>query len=369
MVTPYLGEIQIYAGSILPKGWAECNGQLLSIAQNQALFALLGTMYGGDGKTTFGLPDLRGRAPVMFGALSIGTKVGTEAETLSLAQLPAHAHAVSGLTLNCAASAATVRSPVNAVPAVEARGVTAPYRSTPDSAMSAAAISGFAPTLELVGAGGPHENRAPFLALRFIVATQGIFPSQGSGSLQSDRDPIVGEVAMFAGNFAPSGWAFCQGQLLVLSQNTALFSLLGTTFGGNGKTTFALPNLMDRTPTMWGTGPSGTEYGLGEAGGTDALTLINSELPPHSHAVTGGGAAPELRCVSGIGNASTPVGNVPATEAFGATATYSPTADASAMSHAVATQVAGSSVPHNNRPPSTVINFIIALQGVFPVRP
>ena len=98
-------------------------------------------------------------------------------------------------------------------------------------------------------------------------------------------DPFVGEVRMFTGNFPPSGWAFCNGQLLPLSQNTALFSLLGTTYGGDGRSTFALPKLMDAMPVGAGQGPGLAPVQLGEAGGADSVTLQPSQMPPHSHAV------------------------------------------------------------------------------------
>jgi microcystin-dependent protein len=343
MYTPYIGEIQIIASDNAPQGWAVCEGQLLSIAQNQALFQVIGTTYGGNGVQTFGLPDLRGSQPVMFGALSLGQQVGAESETLNVTQLPAHVHAVSGLTLSCASSTATSGSPVNAVPAVEARGVTTPYSANANSAMSTQAISGFAPVLASAGGNQPHENRAPFLALKFMIALSGFFPSQAPSPFESGREPMVAEISMFAGSFAPSGWARCEGQLLPISQNTALFSLLGTYFGG-------------------------IEYGHADDGGVDAVQLLASEIPQHTHAVASGSATPALKCVSGAGNATTPVGNLPAAEAFAATAVYRPTADASVMSYAVSTQVVGSGLAHNNPPPSLAINFIIAMQGEFPAR-
>jgi microcystin-dependent protein len=366
MQTPYIGEIQLVAHEAVPNGWRECDGTLLQINQYQALFSLLGTTYGGNGQTTFALPDLRGRIPVMPGGVAVlGSKFGTETETLDVTQLPGHAHDVSGLTLSCASSSATLRSPVGAVPAAEARGVTAIYGSGA-SAMSPQAISGFAPELASAGGSQPHDNRAPYLALKYLIATSGLFPAQ-SGVMDADRGAFVGEISMFAGTFAPGGWAFCAGALLPISQNTALFSLLGTYYGGNGKSDFALPNLSGKTPMGTGTGPGGSEYEQGFQGGAESVTLAAFEMPVHTHPIQSGGATPALRCFSGAGNASTPVANVPAAEAFGATAIYRPAADSSsAMSYPTATQTTGSGLPHNNRPPSLGVNFIIALQGVFP---
>ena len=107
---------------------------------------------------------------------------------------------------------------------------------------------------------------------------------------------------------------------------------------------------------------------MAEEGGVDVVTLLDTEIPAHTHAVTSGSATPSLLCSSGAGNASTPVGNVPAAEAFGATALYRPATDGTVMSHALATQVSGSGAQHNNRPPSLTINFMIAMQGIYPTR-
>lgn len=179
MEYPFLGEILIVPFNFAPKGWAKCEGQLFPINQNQALFSLLGTQYGGNGQTNFALPDFRGRLPVHQGAAYIpGQKVGQEAVTLTINTIPAHVHAVSGLSLSCSSVAATLRTPAGNVPARESSGVTAVYSSNANAAMSAQAITGFVPTLALTGGSQPHENLAPFLTLTFIIALQGIFPSR-----------------------------------------------------------------------------------------------------------------------------------------------------------------------------------------------
>src|SRR5688572_5350285 len=119
-------------------------------------------------------------------------------------------------------------------------------------------------------------------------------------------EPFIGEIIMFAGNFAPRGWAFCSGQLLSIAQNTALFSILGTTYGGNGQTTFALPDLRGRCPVHQGQGPGLSNYSLGQVGGTESVTLIASQLPPHSHTVA---------CSANDANLGLPEGNFPGTTA------------------------------------------------------
>jgi len=169
-------------------------------------------------------------------------------------------------------------------------------------------------------------------------------------------DPFVAEIRIFPFNFAPKGWAWCDGQLLPLSQNTALFSLLGTTYGGNGKSNFALPDLQGRAPMHPGQGPGLSLHDLGETGGSETVTLLESEIPAHSHAVSASQAD---------GNSQTPAGEKLATgvgvgqyAAPGALTQLSPNALAPA----------GGNQPHNNLQPYLTFYFCIALQGVFPSR-
>ncbi|HXV34745.1 MAG TPA: tail fiber protein [Gaiellaceae bacterium] len=163
---PFIGEIRLVAFNFAPRGWALCEGQLLPINQNQALFALLGTAYGGDGRTTFALPDLRGRVPVGAGQLSggasyaLGATGGEETVKLTTRQLPAHAHAV-----HASSTAATATSPASAFPAGGGA-----YAASRNVRMKAAMIG---PT----GRGEEHENRQPYLGLTYIIALQGIFPA------------------------------------------------------------------------------------------------------------------------------------------------------------------------------------------------
>jgi microcystin-dependent protein len=130
-----------------------------------------------------------------------------------------------------------------------------------------------------VGGNQPLSIRNPFLGMNYIIATQGIFPSR------SGADPFIAEITMFGGNFAPRGYAFCNGAILSIAQNTALFSLLGTTFGGNGQTTFALPDLRGRVPVQQGQGPGLSVVDLGEVGGVESTSILISNLPSHSHSI------------------------------------------------------------------------------------
>lgn len=169
MAEPFLGEIRTTSFAFAPKGWALCNGQLLAINTNQALFAILGTTYGGNGQTTFALPDLRGRVPVQPGSeVQLGQAAGEAAHALTLNEIPAHGHA-----LMASGDLANTASPVGAVTAAKPRGgrdVYAPAGS-PAQPMSPQAI---APA----GASQPHNNMQPYLTLNFIIALQGIFPSR-----------------------------------------------------------------------------------------------------------------------------------------------------------------------------------------------
>ena len=168
-------------------------------------------------------------------------------------------------------------------------------------------------------------------------------------------DPFVAEIRMFGFNFAPTGWAQCNGQLLPLSQNTALFSLVGTFYGGDGKSTFALPNLQGSVPVHQGQGQGLSEYFLGQQGGAQFVTLLQSEIPVHTHSFT---ASEEL-----VNELS------PANFFFGAGETRYAAPAAITQMAPQALSVAGGSLPHNNMMPYLVVNFCIALQGVFPPRP
>jgi microcystin-dependent protein len=167
-------------------------------------------------------------------------------------------------------------------------------------------------------------------------------------------DPFVAEIRMVPFNFAPKGWAFCDGQLIPISQNTALFSLLGTTYGGDGKSTFALPDLQGRSPMHPGQGPGLSLHDLGEQGGAETVTLLESEIPAHSHTVSG-----QNEDV----NSLSPVNAYPG--AIESTPLYRPLADGTGTT---SLPPAGGSQPHNNLQPYLTMYFIIALQGVFPPR-
>ena len=226
--TPYLAEIRPVAfNSPIPVGWTNCGGQTLSISQNQALSFLLGTNYGGNGTTTFQLPNLLGRVPIGAGQgpglpnYSLGQTAGVEQLTLATTNLPSHVH------------------------------------STPGGNTGA------------TGNGDAFNNLQPTLALNFLITENG-------------------EIMMFAGNFAISGWALCDGSTLNIADNTNLFNTIGTTYGGDGVTTFKLPDLRGRTPVSSGQRPGASAYALGQINGTDSVTLTSDLMPAHTHTLAGG---------------------------------------------------------------------------------
>ncbi len=248
-----LGFIYDFAGNFAPSGTVPTNGELLSISSNTALYSLFGTTYGGNGVTTFGVPNLQGTVGIGVGTgpgLStqvLGAATGSPTVTLSTSQIPPHDHTLPG------------------------GGVTG-----------------------VTGGGAPFSNVQPSLPLQSLIAVSGVYPSRGGSGGSA---AFLGQVATFAGDFVPSGWMAADGQLLPIASNTALFSLLGTTYGGNGTTNFALPNLQGRVAVgADGTIPLGTMFGQ------ESTTLTVAQLPAHDHTLPGGG-------VTGVTGGGQPVTN------------------------------------------------------------
>lgn len=172
-------------------------------------------------------------------------------------------------------------------------------------------------------------------------------------------DPFVAEIRIFPFNFAPKGWAWCDGQLMPLSQNTALFSLLGTTYGGDGKSTFALPDLQGRAPMHPDQGPGLSLHQLGESGGSETVTLLQSEFPVHTHALS---ASVE----DGVQGSLTP--GITVSGSVGGTMYHTNTSSSLVNMNPSSLAPAGGDLPHNNMQPYLTFYFCIALQGVFPPR-
>jgi microcystin-dependent protein len=213
--------------------------------------------------------------------------------------------------------------------------------------MSSAAIS-------KTGDGKGHENMSPYLALNFAIATTGVLGT---------RDGMLGEIIMFAGKYISNEnvWAFCDGNLLSIAQNTALFSLLAATYGGTGYSTFALPDLKGRAPMRFGKGAGLSERELGKAGGSATVTLTEDQLPEHKH---------EAVATTAAALTSNPYNSIWATggQTRGGVPFYTGGGIHTAMNPEALVK-AGGGKPHNNLPPYLGINFLICLQGEYPSRP
>jgi microcystin-dependent protein len=234
-----IGQVLTYAGTALPTGQLQANGQQVPIAQQPALFSLLGNTYGGSFPITFAVPNLAGRAATEAGAApglipqALGTTAGAEDTTLTVANLP-------------------------------------PERVT---------LANGKPSI--LGGLQPFSVQQPSLAVHYIIAVQGAFPSRSLGIVPTgtsgpitDNTPFLGEISLYAGSVAPAGWEFADGQLLSIAANAALFSVIGTTFGGNGFANFALPDLMDRLAVGTGNGVT-----IGRMFGSDFDMLDYAQLP------------------------------------------------------------------------------------------
>ena len=348
MPEPYIGEIRMFGGNFAPAGWALCDGQPMAISENDALFTLIGTTYGGDGQTTFNLPNLQSRFPVHMGTLAGNTftlaeQAGVEEVTLTTQQIPIHTHPAS---CDDPATPNAGNSPTPGSHIWASQSATGIYEPVFDAQNPQVTMNANAALP--AGVSQPHENMTPFLVVNFIISLFGIFPTQGGGG--PGDEPFLGELKIFSFNFAPGGWAMCNGQFLPINQNQALFSLLGTMYGGNGQTTFALPNLQGRTPIH-----VGGQFTQGQSAGEIAHTLNLSEMPQHTHPPQGN---------DGTANTSDPTNNF---WSNGGDNVYSSNAPNNTMKVGLISNVGGSQA-HNNMSPYLVLNFCVALQGIFPSR-
>jgi microcystin-dependent protein len=301
----------MFAGNYAPHGWAFCDGQVLSVKDNPELFTVIGSAYGGDGKKTFALPDMRGRIPVhRGGGFSLGEAGGEEISDIEARHVPSHSHTSSATY--ALTSALSGGSTVTIV--ADPRPITTLHGPSADIA---------------AGANSAHDNMQPYLALHYIVALHSGAEATSTGA------PLIGEVRIFAGKHAPTGWKRCDGQTLSIEDNTELFSVLGTTYGGDGRNAFNLPDLRSRATLHAGQGEGLTLRKLGEQGGSDAVALSESQLPHHSHQI----GSPEPGTVSGSLVISSVAGG-----------------------HAYASTDAGE--PHNNMQPYLALNYYVAVRGL-----
>ncbi len=352
-----LGQLMLVPFDRIPNGWLPCDGHLLTKTDCPQLFAVLGKSFGGDGLTTCALPDLRGRAALSSGQgaglsmYSLGQTGGSECVSLTTAQMPAHRHVLK-------ATSQGVNAQRNVGALLADTGASAGWNVYKQGVMPDATLD----TSALATAGGsqPHENRQPFLALNWVIAaTVGTVPPRGEGS---ELDVLLGSLILVPYDYEPEGFLFCQGQLLSVSAYPSLFMLLNTTYGGNGVTTFALPDLRGRTPVSAGRNPSlSRAYELGEMAGYETVTLTAEQMPGHSHAVRGS-ASPA--------NATTAAGHLLAKadkNTYFASQTQTTPVPDTQLSPATI-ELAGGFDAHNNLMPYQTLNWMIALKGTFPNR-
>lgn len=348
----FLGEIRMFAGSFAPNGWALCDGSALPISLYEQLYNLLGNAFGGDGNTTFALPDLRGRVPLHMGNGSgltprtIGWSGGNERVTLSAEQMPAHSHVLSGVAVP-----ATDRTPnQSSLLADSEREIYAPPAHP--VAMSPSSVA-------TAGGGSPHDNMQPFACVTFIIAIDGVYPSVYAATPlprttdSSSADAYTGEIKLFAGDYTPPGWMTCDGQRLLIGKNGALFAVVGTTYGGNGREFFALPDLRGRVPVH----PQSSRP-LGDAGGNAAVTLTGDTIPAHSHSLAASSAAANSTEVDGnmLGTLS---GDG---ELYAANAAAADLVPLSPKTLAPS----GGGQAHNNMQPYLTVTFMICVEGYDP---
>lgn len=341
MSEPLIGEIRLFPFPQPPPGWLRCDGQLLTRTQYGELFRVLGTLYGGDEHTTFALPNLQGRVAVHPGiGIGIGARRGEETHSLTLAELPNHTHLLSA---NATATTSTAQQHFwSSLP-----GAYSVTRDEPDASLGAQALAS-------MGDGEPHTNLQPYLVGNYCIAVAGAPPDPVDAPPATDG--MIGEVRLFAGGAVPRGWAACEGQLLSTGAQTQLYAILGTSYGGDGQTTFALPDLRGRVPLHEGHGPGLSPRALAQSGGDADVMLTQSELPMHSHAARYGTGSsqstPDGALWSGSGH------HEPA---------YAPSTDNTLMSPRCVEFVGGNAA-HNNMQPYLGLHYIVALDGAFPAR-
>jgi len=329
MATPYLGEIRWYAGKTIPDGWLPCDGRSLPVDGNELLSLFLDFAYGGSGDH-FAIPDLRGRVPVSTGqGIALAQVGGKESVALALDEMPVHTHLLAGNK-----SDGDRAQPADSVWArSEALGFS---RDTPDVTMASGALAS-------VGAGMPHDNMMPFLALTPIIATQGLLPIEEA----IEADIYAGEVRIMAFSQVPSGWVPCDDTTYEHDTHPFLDLLIGTIFGGSASQ-LAVPDLRGRVAINADGG-----HNVGLAGGEGAHALDAAEIPAHTHAALAASAA---------GDDPSPKDRTWGVQTSGLA--YAAAPDVALHAGAVAT--AGGSKAHENRPPFLGLPHLLASTGVIP---
>jgi microcystin-dependent protein len=341
-----LGTVKLVGYRFTPRDYAPCDGQLLPISNYTALFSILGTSFGGDGRTTFGLPNLQTRVPVHVAqGARLGDQGGQANVVLSLEEMPQHSH-----PLAASSAGADSNDPNGALLGASPRGA-AFY--APLSAGQMVDMREHAMT-DSTGGGGAHENMQPYVTMSYVIALQGVYPSRGGGWIDDGDEDYIADIKPYGFNFVPRNWASCDGQLLPINQYQALFSLIGTTYGGDGRTTFALPDLRGRVPVGMGSF-QGIEMPIGQAGGRENVTLSAAEIPNHDH---------QCELVDADGSSADPAGNMLAAKANA----YTDGALDATLGAATVGEPVPNGQPHDNMMPFLTVNYCICLNGLFPSR-
>jgi microcystin-dependent protein len=312
----------------------------LPIVGNSHIFSLLGTRFGGDGKTNFALPDLRGRAPRHVSSTNpIATAKGKELATLDATQLPAHTHAVQA-----ASNAAGLTDPAqNLLAAAASRGINVYSYIGALTPLDSAVISS-------TGSGQPHDNIQPYLAMNYLIAVQGAFP-QRNGSM-GVWEGFMGEIRLFASHQIPPGWIPCDGQLLDSASNQALYSLIGNTYGSPQGTSFRIPDLRGRLVLGAGSGPGLSPYKHGQRGGSEGVALTEAQMPAHNHNAYSNSLVPSY---------ADPTGKLISNQAQ----VFNSQPNNTSLSPATL-KTTGNHVPHNNMMPFLTLTYCICTNGQFP---
>jgi microcystin-dependent protein len=406
-MTHYCGEI-LMSAQVTPirvESWTACEGQQVVISDLVDLYTIIGNLYytGNEPNILFQIPDLRGRVPIgTLESQATGQSTGTAFLGISFDHMPAHSHvAQSNLTVESTIEfsatpkvstlAGTSNSPKGNIAAVTSSENRYTDTSNAISQMANSQLNlegGFSITCDLIsantGANVALSSYSPYLGLNTYMQTQGNYPSRTNASSNNpNNDLVCGEIRLFAGDFAPAGWEFCRGQLLTIETYTELFGLLYIRFGGDGTTTFGLPNLGTRMPQGFG-GEGG--LAIGELGGTYTTSLTVENLPAHTHAVSGSisvsdtlTAEVSTNCATVQGTVSTPEDNY-----------FAPSSGSNAFQQDQLGARSGgaTSVPYNSNQldltgslsvanagggsdfsvvmPSLQINYIICLKGIYP---
>jgi microcystin-dependent protein len=369
MSAPFIGQIAIFGFQFAPRGWAFCHGQLMAISQNVRLFEILRTTYGGNGTSTFALPNLQG-IPLGAGQepgrsdYQLGQAGGEATVTLTPQQMPSHSHAFNAVTDQASSASPQGHQLAKAWKAqAKTDSVASFYSDNPGNAKTALAPNAIGPS----GSSHPHNNMQPYLTLNFCIALQGVVPSP-NGAPAAVRRPYLGEISICAFGNPPPGWALCEGQMLPVISNQPLFSLIFTAYGGDGERHFGLPDLRGSVPLNLVPGPNSS---LGSRGGEETHALTAAEMPVHSHALmadatsTSVGNTPSPETVPGMSLGKVVPGNTPFT------ADLYNTAAADAKLAGASLGNSGGGQRHSNMMPSLALSFCINVDphSPYPSRP